>query len=226
MDDYIAEYDQTKKFQKGPKKMSNKKRILITSFSVIILCLCILVGVSYSLFTDSEQVTNHLKTGDLDITLERTHLEYATLNAQGYLQIRNNYDIVDFTNDKKENIFGLDTEELMAPGSYYEATMKLSNKSTVAFDYEIEIVLNSVANDFAEQLKVYLDGDTEGKLLSEINYGNKYILKGTAPVEVGKSAEFTVKVAFIHDTNNNAAQDSTISFDLVVSATQTTTIKK
>ena len=190
--------------------MSNKKRILITSFSVIILCLCILVGVSYSLFTDSEQVTNHLKTGDLDITLERTHLEYATLNAQGYLQIRNNYDIVDFTNDKKENIFGLDTEELMAPGSYYE----------------IEIVLNSVANDFAEQLKVYLDGDTEGKLLSEINYGNKYILKGTAPVEVNKSAEFTVKVAFIHDTNNNAAQDSTISFDLVVSATQTTTIKK
>jgi predicted ribosomally synthesized peptide with SipW-like signal peptide len=206
--------------------MSNKKRILITSFSVIILCLCILVGVSYSLFTDSEQVTNHLKSGDLDITLERVSLEYATLNSQGYLEIEEDYEIVDFTNDKNENIFGLDQEKLIAPGSYYEATLKLSNKSTVAFDYTIEIVLNSVANEFAEQLKVYLDGDTEGKLLSEINYGNKYILKGTAPVEVNKSTEFTVKVAFIHDKNNNAAQDSSISFDLVVSATQTTTIKK
>ena len=206
--------------------MSNKKRILITSFSVIILCLCILVGVSYSLFTDTEQVTNHLNSGDLDITLERTKLEYSTLNSQGYLQIQTNYDLIDFTNDKKENIFGLLEEELIAPGSYYEATLKLSNKSTVAFDYTIEIVLNSVANDFAEQLKVYLDGDKDGKLLSEISSGNKYILKGTAPVEVNKSTEFTVKVAFVHDKNNNAAQDSTISFDLVVTATQTTTVKK
>ena len=70
--------------------MSNKKRILITSFSVIILCLCILVGVSYSLFTDSEQVTNHLKSGELDITLERTNLEYVTLNEQGYLEVKEN----------------------------------------------------------------------------------------------------------------------------------------
>ena len=153
--------------------MSNKKRILITSFSVIILCLCILVGVSYSLFTDSEQVTNHLKSGELDITLERTNLEYVTLNEQGYLEVKENTEVIDFTNTTEENIFGLDQEELMAPGSYYIATLKLNNNGSVAFDYSFEIVLSEVANDFANQLKVYVDGDTEGKVLGEIAEDNK-----------------------------------------------------
>ena len=68
--------------------MTNKKRILIISFSAIILCLCIFVGASYSLFTDSERVTTHLKSGDLDITLERVNLEYTVLNDEGYLEIK------------------------------------------------------------------------------------------------------------------------------------------
>ncbi len=205
--------------------MTNKKRILITSFSVIILCLCILVGVSYSLFTDSEQVTNHLKSGDLDITLERIGLEYVTLNEQGYLEIKDNTEVIDFTNTTEENIFGLDQEELMAPGSYYEATLKLNNKGTVAFDYTIEIVLNDAANDFANQLKVYVDGDTEGKVLGEIKEDNKYVIASTAAVEASSAKEFTVKVLFENHTDNNKAQDSSISFDLVISATQSTVVK-
>lgn len=205
--------------------MTNKKRILITSFSVIILCLCILVGVSYSLFTDSETVTNHLKSGDLDITLERTNLEYVTLNEQGYLEVKDNNTLVDFTNDTEENVFGLDNEELMAPGSYYVATLKLSNNGTVAFDYSLEIVLSEAANDFANQLKVYVDGDTVGKTLGEIAEDNKYIINSAAAVEKNSYKEITVKVVFEHDANNNKAQDKSFSFDLVVSATQSTVIK-
>lgn len=205
--------------------MTNKKRILITSFSVIILCLCILVGVSYSLFTDSETVTNHLKSGDLDITLERTNLEYVTLNEQGYLEVKDNNTLVDFTNDTEENVFGLDNEELMAPGSYYVATLKLSNNGTVAFDYSLEIVLSEAANDFANQLKVYVDGDTVGKTLGEIAEDNKYIINSAAAVEKNSFKEITVKVVFEHDANNNKAQDKSFSFDLVVSATQSTVIK-
>ena len=205
--------------------MSNKKRILITSFSVIILCLCILVGVSYSLFTDSEQVTNHLKSGELDITLERTNLEYVTLNEQGYLEVKENTEVIDFTNTTEENIFGLDQEELMAPGSYYIATLKLNNNGSVAFDYSFEIVLSEVANDFANQLKVYVDGDTEGKVLGEIAEDNKYVIASTAAVEANTSKEFTVKVVFENSLDNNKAQDKSFSFDLVVSATQSTVVK-
>ncbi len=204
--------------------MSNKKRILIVSFSVIILCLCIIVGVSYSLFTDSEKVTSHLKSGDLDVTLERVGLEYTVLNDAGYLEIKEDKEVVDFTGKTDANIFGLEEEKLMAPGAYYEATLKLNNKGTVAFDYKIEIVLVGTANEFADQLKVYVDGDTEGKTLSELTENNKYVINGTAAVEAGKAKEFTVKVVF-DSLAGNSAQDKTVSFDLIISATQSTVVK-
>ena len=205
--------------------MTNKKRILIISFSAIILCLCIFVGASYSLFTDSERVTTHLKSGELDITLERVNLEYTVLNDEGYLEIKEDQSVVDFTNSTDKNIFGLAQDNLMAPGAYYQATLKLDNKGTVAFDYTIEVVLTSELNEFADQLKVYVDGDTEGKTLSDINENNKYIITGVSPVEANTSKTFTVKVVFENLSTNNDAQDKSFSFDLVISATQTTEVK-
>ena len=204
--------------------MSNKKRILIVSFAVIILCLCLIVGVSYSLFTDSEKVTSHLKSGDLDVTLERVGLEYTVLNDAGYLEVKENKDVVDFTGKTDKNIFGLEEEKLMAPGAYYEATLKLNNKGTVAFNYTIEIVLVGTSNEFAKQLKVYVDGDTEGKTLSDLTENNKYVVNGTTTVEAGKAKEFTVKVVF-DISAGNITQDKTVAFDLVISATQSTVIK-
>ena len=206
--------------------MTNKQRILITSVSVIVLCICIVVGFTYSLFTDGEKVTSHLKSGNLDVTLERVELEYTVLNDAGYLEIKEDKQPVDFTGKTDANIFGLEEEQLMAPGAYYEATLKLNNKGTVAFDYQIELYLSGAANKFAEQLKVYIDGDTEGKTLSELKDGNKYVVTGAAAVEAGKAKEFTVKVVFIDSADNNDAQNQSVAFDLVINATQNTEVKR
>ena len=63
----------------------NKKRILLASCSIIAMCLCAIVGMTYALFTDSVSVKNHLQAGNLDIALVRTDLEYAILDNDGYL---------------------------------------------------------------------------------------------------------------------------------------------
>ena len=59
------------------------KRILLVSCSIILLCLMIITGLTYALFTDQFSVGNHLEAGRLNVTLERTHLEYSVLDEFG-----------------------------------------------------------------------------------------------------------------------------------------------
>ena len=44
---------------------TNRKRALLVSGSVILLCMTIIVGMTWALFTDTRTLTNHLKAGDL-----------------------------------------------------------------------------------------------------------------------------------------------------------------
>ena len=44
-----------------------RKRALLISCSVILLCVSIIVGMTYALFTDSVSVNTHLQAGNLDI---------------------------------------------------------------------------------------------------------------------------------------------------------------
>jgi predicted ribosomally synthesized peptide with SipW-like signal peptide len=47
---------------------------LLVSAAVILLCMTIVVGMTWALFTDTKGVANHLRAGDLSITLKRTEL--------------------------------------------------------------------------------------------------------------------------------------------------------
>ena len=61
-------------------------RALIVSSAIILLCLTIITGMTVALFTDEEVVSNHLRAGDLDITLERTKLTSTYLTNRGFLE--------------------------------------------------------------------------------------------------------------------------------------------
>ena len=52
-------------------KGTSRKRTLLVSCAVILLCMTVIIGMTWALFTDTHTVKNHLKAGDLDITLER-----------------------------------------------------------------------------------------------------------------------------------------------------------
>lgn len=204
--------------------MDKKKRTLLVSFSIIVLCLCAMVGMTYALFTDSVLVKNHLAAGNLDITLTRTNLEYRVLDDNGYLETITVTDDLDFTSSTKENIFGIDAEGmLITPGSYFDADLKITNNGNVAFTYSVTIKLSSEANKLAEQMIVTIthsDGSSTVKKLSELSSSLTMEAGTMGANDLAKS--FSVKILFDDLSSNNLAKDQTAVFDIVVNAVQAT----
>lgn len=222
---------------------ANRKRALLTSSSIVLLCMSIIIGVTYALFTDSHTIVHHLKAGDLDITLVRTDLEYVILNKQGVMEKIVNPEDYDFTNPTEDSVFGLDSKDIkIVPGSYFEAVMEIGNGPTgdVAFEYAAGFELKGDVNALAEQLLITVK-DASGtvvvnqKPLSEFAGDGYTFLTGS--MKVGDAAQsFTVRMEFVDDVavngnetapvmDNDAAQGQEAKFDLVVRATQSTTIE-
>lgn len=214
-----------------------KKRVLLISCSVIMLCICIIAGMSYALFTDSVSVGNHLQAGNLNVTLTRTNLEYSVFNAEGELAVTTVAEDLDLTTSNANNVFGIDSTDIrIVPGSYFDADLEIKNAGNTAFNYSISIKLLGNSTDLAEQLKVTVthpNGTTTEKMLSELAGG---LSIDTGKMKVGDTAQsFSVRVEFVNDSdynvnlpvedrlNNNAAQNDSAVFDLVVTAVQATT---
>ncbi len=207
-------------------RSTNRKRVLVVSGAIILLCMMIIAGMTFALFTDSKRMSNHLRAGDLEVTLTRTYLEYSVLDANGKMAVTKNTKNVNFTNSTKENVFGVDAKDLfIVPGSYFKAKMKVSNVGNVAFNYDVGIQLAGKSNALAEQLQVTVtraDGSSVTARLSEM--ANGFTIQAGELIRGAGSQEFTVEVRFIDDTSiNNAAQTQLSVFDLYVTAVQATT---
>ena len=213
-------------------KSTNRKRALLVSASVILLCMTIIVGMTWALFTDTQKVNNHLQAGDLSITLKRTELTKTTLNAQGKL-VTSAPDTTtkNFSNPTDENVFGIVEGEKIVPGTKYVAKMQVENHSDVAFGYWIEIVCTDKTNgaDLAKQLKVTVNtgSDASASVNDGLTVGSSSNYVGE--LIIGATAEFTVTVEFLDSfvaenniDHNDLAQGESLSFDLVVHAVQAT----
>lgn len=207
-------------------KSTNRMRVLVVSGAIILLCMAIIAGMTVALFTDSKRVQNHLRAGDLEVTLTRTYLEYSVLDDTGKLTVIKNEQPVNFTAATGENVFGVDTKNIrIVPGSYFKARMQVTNVGNVAFTYDVGIQLSDKANALAQQLEVTVtraDGTSVKARLSEM--ANGYTIAAGELLRGEGSQEFTVEVRFIDDSSvNNAAQTQLAVFDLYVSAVQATT---
>ena len=206
-------------------KSKTTRRALTISCAIVLLCMTIIVGVSYALFTDSKRMSNHLRAGDLEVSLTRTSLEYSILDADGKLAVTKDDQTVDFTEITQENVFGVTSERIfIAPGSFFKATMQVTNIGNVAFTYDVGIQLANESNALAEQLQVIItraDGTSVSTTLSELADGAT--IQGGELLAGANSQSFTVEVRFIDDTSiNNAAQTQLSVFDLYVNAVQAT----
>lgn len=211
---------------------TNRKRALIVSTSVILLCMTIIAGMTWALFTDTQTVSNHLQAGDLQITLKRTELTKTTLDASGYLTtLPADKTPVEFTNPTDENVFGIGTDEKIVPGTKFVAQMQIENHSDVAFGYWVEIVCTdkTAGEDLAKQLKVTVNAGSDQSGF----VGDGLTVKGAdggnvGELAVGATETFTVTVEFLDSAiadnvaDNNLAQSEELSFDLVVHAVQAT----
>lgn len=218
-------------------KSTNRKRALLVSASVILLCMTVIVGMTWALFTDTQKVSNHLQAGDLSITLKRTELTKTTLNAEGKL-VTSTPDTTtkNFSNPTDENVFGIVEGEKIVPGTKYVAKMQVENHSDVAFGYWIEIVCIDMTDgstdgaELANQLQVTVNTGSDASAF--VNDG--LTVKGAdggyvGELIIGASAEFTVTVEFLDSFvaengigHNDLAQGDSLSFDLVVHAVQAT----
>ncbi len=213
-------------------KSTNRKRALLVSASVILLCMTVIVGMTWALFTDTQKVSNHLQAGDLAITLKRTELTKTTLNAGGKLVTSEpDTNPKNFSNPTDENVFGIVEGEKIVPGTKYVAKMQIENHSDVAFGYWIEIVCADKTNgaDLAKQLKVTVNtgSDASAFVNDGLTVGGSSNYVGE--LIIGATAEFTVTVEFLDSfvaenniDHNDLAQGENLSFDLVVHAVQAT----
>jgi predicted ribosomally synthesized peptide with SipW-like signal peptide len=209
---------------KGGEAMgsTNRKRALLVSGSVILLCLTVITGMTLALFTDDEVVTNHLKAGDLDVTLVRTKLTSTYLTERGFLDTVTDDRDKDFTNGTDENVFALDGA-VIVPQSKYIAEMQVSNQSDVAFGYWVEIVYTGSADvELADQIEITVNTAQSKRLSQGLVVGSEKEPIGV--IAVGEAGEFTVTVEFLDLANsiNNQAQGDEVTFDLVVHAVQYT----
>ena len=229
----------------------NRKRVILTSCSIILLCTAILVGVTFALFNEQVALTNHLKAGDLNITLTRTELEYKTLDDKGYLNVvktgvSQGDDPVDFTTttNADKNVFDITDDTLIAPGSYFKSVMKIKNEGNVAFTYEVGLKLNASETglNIAKQMLITVT-DTEGNLLIEKPMlldafpkdGTTFTLVQGEVAAFEEDDDFVVTVKFLDADNaedkaylgegviNNTAMNEIAKFDLQVVAVQKTT---
>ncbi len=208
-----------------------KNGMLIAASISALLGVATLIGGTYALFTDSATVSNHLKAGNLKVSLLRTSLSKTSLDESGYLKETTDKTEKDFTGKNKENVFGLEENEYVVPGSSFTANMRIVNgikengsyvKSTVAFSYDIKIVLgDSSDKELSEQLLITVGQGSykASKTLSEFN--DEAILSGVMET-TDESADFWVKAEFQDLEENNDAQNQKASFDLLVEATQLT----
>lgn len=215
--------------------MTKKKRSILMSVMTLMLCLAMVAGGTYALFTDSVRLTTHLQAGNLDITLHRTKLESKILDERtGFLEDYTNGNIIDFSNVDPfhPNVFDIEQGDLIVPGSTYKSTLRIqnnSNNSKVAFGYWVEIVLHGADPELAKQLQIKVMTDDGKYIEHRLNTGStlgseQYPI---AILAIGQEDYFDVSVTFVDDrvdnsiTNNNAMNQN-VYFDVVVHAVQVT----
>lgn len=204
-----------------------KIKALLMASVMIMLCSVMVVGGTYALWSDSVKVNTHLSAGTLKVELTRTYLEKYTLNDNMYME--KTTDAEEETN--MENFFGIGANEKIVPTSYYAAKLKLENKGSVAIKYTVQIkAKDGSAQELAKQIKVYIgqgEADnvtyTESEFLMSGNNESTTIIVASGEMDKTKSTtEFWVKVQFEDGKNNNDAQNKSVNFDLLVTATQKT----
>lgn len=212
--------------------MTKKKvwRTLLVAVLAIALCAVLVVGGTYSFFSDSVTVGNHLQAGTLKLELWRTSLTKVTLNTEtGLLTEETDAAATDFTRRTDKNLFGQTSEEKLVPGASYDATLSLRNTGSIAFDYTVQITLLTDESDtvLAQQLALTVDGKACGRLSDYLaGSDTARILSGSMTKDT-PDTEFRVKITFIDDgadavVDNDLAQGKRVSFDLSVVATQKT----
>ena len=210
--------------------MTVKKRNVFLTVMTLMLCLTLIAGGTYALFTDRTELKTHLVAGTLEVDLVRTKLSATYLDGTtGYLtgpsvlhdeevsfKEATTLGILDIPADPTDPNAQPITSSVMAPGCSYTVDMEIRGTAdnSVAFGYWIQIDYQGTANAFAKQVMVTItpEGGTPiTKVASDLSetLGSEDDLFG--PVAKNGVAKFTLTITFCDDSTFDS--DSTTAND-------------
>ena len=192
-----------------------KKKILLSSIAVIALCLCLIAGSTYALFTTETEVNIAVTAGKLGVKANI---------VKDSMQLRSLEDDPDtfpragtFSNGGTVRLKDGNLKiSKMTPGDAVYFQVKVANTGDVAVAYKVTAIANPVAEgkNLADVLKVTVVGE-DGK---EFTNADSYQALG-APKS---STTFTVIVEFVNSTpeHDNPYQGATADITFNVEAVQ------
>ena len=198
------------------------KHAFLTSLMALLLCFTMLLGTTYAWFTDS-------------VTSAGNKIQAGTLDVQLFMHTENN--TIEITNESAP-IFGPGSlaqdnaaETLWEPGKTQVVYLSIKNNGSLALKYKVDLVVTDIQKALNEALVYTITPDAQYGDINADNWddaGVKQVVSGInaqtdADVELAPAAEHYFALAVhMKEEAGNEYQDGSITFDMMVFATQLT----
>ena len=200
-------------------KKKSTKRALISSLLILAMCFTMLAGTTFAWFTDSVTSTgNKIVAGKLDIAL------YMATSATDFVEI----------SDSTSPIFGkadslvaqnVNADTLWEPGKTQVAYLKLENKGNLALKYKVAITVKDNVKDLYKVMTYAIVQDATFGSVTAMPANAQNVVLGTQETAVDVAMQpndvhlFALAVHMDEDAGNEY-QEGSVSFDMIVLATQ------
>lgn len=192
---------------------SMKRNVIISAFLAIALCMSVIAGATFALFTSNAKVNLSITSATVKVSADVENLKlYSTTEVnpatnEGKKQdLTGNTFLLGGTANFTDGVLTLDR---LAPGDGVTFDIKLMNKSNIDVKYRV-VIGEATGGDLADALDITVNGDKyEGAINTEWN-------------EVAANADIPsvpVKVELPVAANNDYAE-KTISLDITVEVVQ------
>ena len=177
-----------------------KKKTLLTSLLTIVMCLALIAGSTYALFTSEDEINIAVTSGKIEVIATINNNSIATTSL-GVAQTPG-----EFANGGTATLEGDKlTLAKLTPGDSVSFTITVENKSTVAMNYRF---VWSVEGDLAQYLKATVDG------AALVNNATPYT------AWTGENTKTLTVVVTLPDTVGNEARDLDADISFTVEAIQ------
>ena len=199
--------------------MKMKKKLLLSSFAVIALCICVIAGSTFALFTDSAEVNVAVTAGDLDVnaSVDANSIKMRSLGDTADAFPRSpaatNTALQTFENGGTATYDSTNNELViskMTPGDAvrFDLTIQNSNEEdAIAVKYKFNWTIDGVQEGQASFLDVLeftvYEKNADGTIGNAIaNPENSY-----QDLAVGASVNYIVELVFADDNGNDSDND-------------------
>ena len=197
-----------------------KRKILLSSVATIIICLCLISGSTFALFTNSMSVNVAVTAGKVDVTakIDEASLEGTSI---GLPATKDPNGVIHFANGGTAELSGANLNiATLTPGDFVNLTIQGSNDSNIAIKYRYVVKITEGAG-LASALTVMVNGSKCTLAGDNTYFASQWVSPdpaiGIGSVDVSIGMDASVENT---DANGNSYQGKTIKISVVLEAVQ------